>query len=514
MSKLKTILFTATSAIFGIVGYSAIKGYQLSTAPSNLELALEKLNFNGYNKGDTIVTKQKEQEALLKILYFAGYFSPEQLWKDLNRIGGIENPEKAFKSIYTIIVKSGANQDDQTKFNVKYLRKNLFNSDLDMNDSKDLILYVAQHAFRKIGQERNELTAKKWMEQYKEEYLKEAKILGLIDRKDPTLDKYDGGWIAGASRIGALARLIDYAYNLSKGVKVDGDTVILAGQRELWANIDGVSPTILELLIDAMNNKTNIDNLDTLDILGKDYTRINEGKEYMLTLAKRFNIELDPYQPFIQYNTKEECPLGRFPGRVYANYSKEEKNKLTETIMSQDLLNTYFGHQEVTIVDTLEEGNIRPNTSTTARDAAENLVKKINNGDYGNKKSFVILFESNQPYIERQTLATQASIDNILKQSGLDKKGYSIKIDGVGFGNKQDVPIIHSELAALLAEKYKITGMKDGDLGIKQKRPIDDLLFQTRNNELEAPKEPIDLVGQPSSGLIQYFKELWDDYLE
>jgi hypothetical protein len=56
--------------------------------------------------------------------------------------------------------------------------------------------------------------------------------------------------------------------------------------------------------------------------------------------------------------------------------------------------------------------------------------------------------------------------------------------------------------------------MKDGDLGIKQKRPIDDLLFQTRNNELEAPKEPIDLVGQPSSGLIQYFKELWDDYLE
>ena len=57
----------------------------------------------------------------------------------------------------------------------------------------------------------------------------------------------------------------------------------------------------------------------------------------------------------------------------------------------------------------------------------ENLVKKINNGDYGNKKSFVILFESNQPYIERQTLATQASIDNILKQSGLDKKGYSIK---------------------------------------------------------------------------------------
>ena len=518
MSKIKSATATALLTLFGIgttLSYALYQGYQRSISPSSLELGLEKLGFNGRNKDGAIVTKAKQQEALLKTLYFAGYFTPEQLWKDINKMGGIKDPQETFKSIYNVIVKSGANQSDPSKFNVKYLRKNLFNSsDLDTQDVEDLILYISQHAFdRKIGQERNELVAKKWTEQYKGEYLSEAKQLGLIDRELPSLAKYDLGWIAGASRIGALTRLEDYQYTLSKGITINGETLILAGQRELWADIDGITPIVRKRLEKALEENSNIDNLDVSLPVGKDDARVIEGREYMLGLAGRLGIELDRDQPFITYKTKEECPAGRFPDRTYPNYNnKEEKNKLTETLMSQDLLKTYFGNKKVEIVDTSEEKHVRPNTSTTARDAAENLVKRINEGEYGDKKPFVILFQTNQPYIERQTLGTQTEVDKVLKKYGLDKKGYSIKIEGVGFGNKQDVPVIHSELAALVAEKWRYDAAQDEALDITPKRPIETLLFQTRENDSLTPEyqEP----DQPPFSLIGYFKETFDNYYE
>ena len=102
MSKFKNIALTGCALVFVAVSYTAFKGYKLSTKPSNLELALQKLDFNGYRTSSSLVTKATEQESLLKILYFAGYFSPEQLWRDINKIGKIENTEKAFQSIYNI----------------------------------------------------------------------------------------------------------------------------------------------------------------------------------------------------------------------------------------------------------------------------------------------------------------------------------------------------------------------------------------------------------------------------
>lgn len=125
-------------------------------------------------------------------------------------------------------------------------------TDLDEQDITDLLFYIAQHAFgRKAGQERNELTAQDWMNKYKDEYFASARILGLIDREAPESHDYDGAWIAGASRVGILARIIDYKYMLNKyDLKINGETGVLAGMRELWANIDGISPVILRRLVE------------------------------------------------------------------------------------------------------------------------------------------------------------------------------------------------------------------------------------------------------------------------
>jgi len=81
----------------------------------------------------------------------------------------------------------------------------------------DLLFYLAQNAFgRKSGQERNELSSQDWMKKYEELYFSNAKVLRLIDREVPELQSYDAAWIAGASRIGVMARLIDYHNTLSK----------------------------------------------------------------------------------------------------------------------------------------------------------------------------------------------------------------------------------------------------------------------------------------------------------
>ena len=46
---------------------------------------------------------------------------------------------------------------------------------------------------------------------------------------------------------------------------------------------------------------------------------LKEGERYIESLAKDYGIKLNKAQPFIQYKTQEECPLGLFPRRFYPN---------------------------------------------------------------------------------------------------------------------------------------------------------------------------------------------------
>jgi len=507
-------IFQKLAPIFVGVGilaptvYFTYDGYTKSITPSTFELAANRLGFNGYKKADKIVSAANQQEALLKQLQMAGYFQPEKLWQTINHLG-IKDPAATFTKIYSSVKKSKADQSDPNKFNAKILRKNLGKgTELDEQDAMDLILYISQNAFgRKQGQERNELASQDWMNKYKQDYFEAAKILGLIDREIPAHKDYDEAWIAGASRIGVLTRIIDYHYTLSKyGINIRGGTEVLAGERGLWANIDGITPIVRDKILEAYKTKSDLDTVDISLPVGEDRSRVEEGQEYMTGLADRYGIKLNPTLPFIQYTTKEDCPPGHFPARLYPNYAVGESRKLSETLMSQDLIATYLPSlNTITTVDTLANQHQRPTTASTARDAATKLVKNILAENYGNQKEFTVLFETNNPYIERQTIAAQREVNKVLKDHKLDKKGYKIKIEGVGFKCKQDVATVHSELAALITEKWKTATGED----ILTKRSIEKLLFQTRDNSsINTHWSDISEVGTGS--LVQDF---FDEYL-
>ncbi|CAF3946112.1 unnamed protein product [Rotaria sp. Silwood1] len=346
-----------------------------------------------------------------------------------------------------------------------------------------------------MGQERNELDSYDWMDTYADKYVKEARILRLIDRERPLLHNYDGAWIAGASRFTLSLRLIDYiSYIVSKTITINGETLVLAGGRELWANIDGISPGVKEKLLQALFNNIDIDSLISSFSSHNESVLITEGKEYMLHLAEFYNIKLNSTQPFIQCKSKVDCPPDRSPNRIYANYATSEQLKLTETFMAQNLIRTYLNITAVlniSIIDTLAEAHIRPNTASTARDATDRYVKHIIAGHYGEKKDFVILFWTNNPYIERQTLSAQRQVNQVLQNNGLVKKGVRIKLEGVGFSNHESLTVVHSEFGALMSEKWRVAVAEIEQLtGKKPKRNINDLLFQTRQNNATVPPQP------------------------
>lgn len=420
------------------------------------------------------ISIERQEEDVLKIFYLAGYLAPQKLWQDINHITTIKDKKTTFISIMQAIEKAGGSQSQLSKFDAAKLRESFGYITLT-DEWMDLLLYIAQHAFNRAhGQERNEIKTLNWMEIYKVEYKDIARELGLVDRYWPKDTNYDAAWIAGASRAGLLARVKDLEFLQKNNIQIkDNNISILAGERELWAEIDGLNPSTKQIETEKI---INIDKLDIFVPVGRERETIEEGKNYMLYLAKRHNIPFDTNTSFIEYKVKEEAPIGRFPGRVYLKTLTDKK--VTETLMAEDLLEQYFIlKSKVIVVDTKSENNTRPTTSSTGRDAAEAFVKKIISGVYGEQKKFQIIFESNNPYIERQAIATQREVDFVLKKHGLDKLGYVINIEGVGFACKQDVPTIHSEFGALIAEMWKYAHIGQEN----SQNLFESLSFQTRD---------------------------------
>lgn len=480
MKKKITIVIIVLVALI-TVNFAADGCREKSMVLSNFELAASRLGFNGYKTSNSTVSATEHQEALLNVLQIAGYFHSEQLWQAINALK-VKDPVATFKQIYSVVKASGANQDDPSKFDAKILCKNFGEgTELNIQDIMDLILYLAQNAFnRTFGQERSEVVAQNWMAKYKDEYLKAAAILQLIDREIPKYKHYDVAWIAGASRFNMITRIIDYYYAISKyNIKIN-NVEVLTGDRELWANIDGVVPTVLEKLIHAY--QTNLD-LDLLNIDNSDIKRVDEGKEYIIRLAKKYHIKLNSLSPFIQYTNLSECPTGCFPNRLYPNYIESAGIKLDEALMVRDLIDTIFSSKVITIVDeTVGVDSYRPTTESTVRDATMKFIENvINTNDYINKKEFIILFQSNNPFILRQTIVTQRQVNEVVDYyNKLYGKDYSIQVDGIGYKCKADVSIIHSEFAALVLEKWKDAANKNK--GLSSKRSINDLQFQTRDH--------------------------------
>lgn len=458
---------------------------------STIEISLTKLGFRNHIIDSKMMTLQKQAEAILNIFNMAGYLAFERLWQDINHIPSIKNKKETFLSLTNAIKASYEDPINLNKFNTKELYNKLKSITLKNEEWMDLLLYISQHAFnRHHGQERHEMTTQEWVEQSKEEYYNSARILGLIDRKMPQYLEYDIAWIAGASRLGVLSRMLEHKYILSNtDIKINNSKIfILAGQRELWAELDGINPKIKKILENSKN--INIDDVDIYVPNGNIEETINEGKNYLSKLAKIYNIKLNEEQTFIKYE-KDQAPLGRFPGRNYPNYDKEEKCKLTETLLCKDLAKKSFS-DEVVIINTQSLNNQRPNIYTTAKDAMHQTIKEIIHKGI-EKKIFKILLITNNPYIERQEIATQFVVNKVLEEVGLAQQGYQFIIDGVGFSSKQDIKIIHSELASLMAEKWKMAHFDEKEI----ETHIKPLLFQTRDKEIifDPMPEELNIIG-------------------
>ena len=478
-------------ALISAATYGFVMGiYRRFRRLSNFQIAANKLGFKA---------ELRQNEALLKNFHIAGYFKPQNVWSDLNRIGQIKNIETTFYEILKVIQKSRADEEDPQTFDFEYMSKNLFNSKtLDTQDAMDIILYMAQHAFnRKPGQERNELVAEDWMIKNKSLYIEQAKNLGLMDGKAPKENFYDFAWILGASRSTFLKRIVNFNFNLKTyNLKTQGGIMLLAGNRELWANFDKLNPQLHEKLLEKYESNEGV---DSVGMFNNDNC-LREGMDYIIYLARKFNVKLNENMPFIEYKSIAECPSGRFVNRVYANYATNEENILTETMMAKDLIETDLKNQlSVSYIDTKEFNDARPTTATTVRDATEECIRLIENGKFlSNKKEFKIILESNNPYIERQTLTSQQEVDKVVKLKGLDKKGFRFKIEGVGSAcNHENIPLIHSEFGALIAEKWKSAMNYEKN---KPKREMNSLLYQSRNNE-----KPVPNITQQK--WIKYFKQ-------
>ncbi len=466
--------------IAGALTIIGVKGYNLSSQESPFQIAAKKLGF----------TSPAEQEAILGIFYRAGYLDKQKLWDDIYCFNK-GNADKSAK-MYNAVIGS-FQKEDGTRPSLKSLRKNLFktnhNDTVSTEDVEAWLVYVAQNAFnRKVGQERNELKHAPWMDMHKTEYLEYVKTLGLVDPIKPTLNEYDDVWIAGASMIGLSTRMLNH-FQIVQGIKIYGSELALAGERGLWAELDGINPETKKKLEEAWEKKQDINQLDISLPVGEDPHAKEEGKKYLLDLAKRHNIKLNEDQPFVVYKAGE-APQGYFPGRHYPNYADGEEKRLTESLAASDLLKAH-GITTVRIIDTkLGKNNQRPDTYTTALDAAEDFIARIQKGDFGDRKQFTILYESNNPYIERQAVTTQRAVDETLKKYKLDKKDYTIKVEGVGFGLKQDIVTVHSEFGALFAELFIYSKLKDKKSFEEIKELAKDLLFQSRKYPEELPPIP------------------------
>ncbi|MES2677204.1 MAG: hypothetical protein V4612_02670 [Pseudomonadota bacterium] len=346
---------------------------------------------------------EAQQIALLQTLKIPKYLSRKELWEAVHLIGRFENPLIVFEKLDNLFKKYGVYEGD-------FEPEKLLTADIDIakEDLQDLLTFFRQSAFnRNINQERNELVGQSWMEEHQEAFLAAAKTLGLIDEVFPSFEKYDETWVQGASRLKIESRL-ETLKSLTQ--EVAGTIRLLTGVRELWAELDGRG--------------------DTLD------EKIADGKKYMLALAEKKNIKIDPENPFIQR-----------AGRTYLNYASDENRRLNESDMAQDVADQ-MGIKYILINAEAQAGKTRATTATTSLEAALEL-KKLS---IQNPKILVI---SDQPFLERQRLAVLfALLQCDIKDS---------EVDAVGNECRAGVAVINAELGALASEQYKFLGREESD---------------------------------------------------
>ena len=398
---------------------------------------LEQSNFN--KACETLGFDEQASQALLEIFYLSGYFEHDKFLHDIKK-ANIKNADRVFNQEFENLKKTHAVQPNQKdskidKFRADILNKVFFkNSDVTQRELLNIILYQGQNAFgRKIGEERDRISGSTILGVQEKHYLEAAKKLNLINRIEPSLNEYDEAWIAGARRSIMLLRIIDFEYVKDKyKITIKGKTYILAGERKLTPSLDYINQELYDLTI-----KNRYKNLDLIDLKKYTISNIEVGNKQLIALSRKYN------------------------------------KKLTETLAAKDTLD-FLKIKDITILDTKANRGKRPTTSSTVKDAVDNFVEKIDAGEFGSQKKFVILLQTNNPYVERQTLVAQREVDKALLERSLSTKGYKIEIEGIGASCVQEIKVINSELGALIAEKWSnVSSGEDSSY----------LLYQTRDHD-------------------------------
>lgn len=400
-----------------------------------------------------VVSAEEQQEALLKIFYYAGYFERKSLWKTIDHMG-FKNPEQIFNSLLSVLEKSGALQENSSKFDASFVRENLFNdSDVSDTDVIEFIVYLGQSAFgRNQGEERHDLHHQDWMEYYENEYYEAATKLGIAKRLLPKEKEYDIIWGLGASRFTMWKRLVDFKTFYMNRISVKYKIEWLTGERFIYAELDGVSKHASKILTHVFKESLNIDD-QTFPIENKEEA-IEEGKGYMLSLAEENKIplinQMDRFR--IYKEGDKEIPVGFSTGRYYLNYQNPENDGLTETDVAKDLIKKIGLEESIGILTSKKAINGgRPTTEKTVQDAVLELLNEVNEGKYGGQTKFKILIISDQPYASRQLITARRIIKKVLEEK---KSDILIELESVGCSASHNIPKTHSELGGLILELY------------------------------------------------------------
>ncbi len=396
-----------------------------SSGMSKLKNVLESFGF----------AKEEQQIAFLENLVLAGYFEDKKLWQMVHLINFDQNGQKShFASgdeaeAFEALKKVCSDSKDPNR-STKYLLEHLFESDnFDPQDVEDMVLHLGQSAFARVyNQERSELQPLNLKDSVREDYLKNAATLGLVEQINPVATKFDETWIQGAARCRMKSRL-EYCLSLRENIDL-GVIKFRTGDRELWLEIDKMPEESFE-----------------------------ETKAFFLELAECNFIAVDPENQFEK----------RSNGRTYLKYAEGETRKITEDLAAQFLLDQCSDNKIENIVDSkVLERRSRPDTESGANASYDDFVKAAH---FPSDRKPAVLIVSNQPYCLRQLEAVQSAI---AKKSG---KEDCFELEVAGEKSSADVTAIHSEFGALIAELYL---KKVRQFPAERKRSLNQMTYSER----------------------------------
>jgi hypothetical protein len=340
-----------------------------------------------------------QQIAILENLYFAGFLNKDLVNKGLFLLGNFAPAQENHLNI--TFEEAGAYQNKVNKFYPQYIINNL---SLSKGDMIDLVVYLCQRGFgRRKGEEREHLKRQPWMDQFKEAYLENARLLQMIDQVGPVIRNSNGKeiipdetWVLGGSfpRMRIRTQDVDHYQFLR----------VSTGERDLTTQLDKA--------------------------------------ENILSVADFREIKYSKEIPFITHSDRQEY-LNVLPGN----------KQVTETDIAYYLLseNLDSNSNNISIVDSKKIDNERPNTYGAAIDTVKLTIQRIKNKELQNHNLHIRVI-SNQPFIKRQEYVNQLAVDEMLEKYKLDK---IITIHGTGRSCSVGIEYIQSEFAALILERAK-----------------------------------------------------------